>query len=300
MSATIQKWLRNSEGKIRNGWWMLLFALFVVISRPIFFFVNGSLKDLGIDELWLKPIPFIFILVITWLCLKLRKEKLADVGLSVNGQWFKQVFAGLVIGSLQIGIVVLFIALVGGVELKIKENIAYNVVLIGFYSMLFASLLEELLFRGFLFQRLIAGLGFVWAQVILGGLFAFGHVTDPELTLSAQIWGGLDLVLAAMVFGLAYYRTQSLALPVGLHLGWNWFQGHVLGFAVSSHDQQGVFEPVISNMPEWLTGGSFGPEATVFAVASEIIMLVILWRWKGTVNAQTTEPEAKLVTSTAS
>ena len=148
-------------------------------------------------------------------------------------------------------------------------------------------LLEELLFRGFLFQRLIAGLGIIWAQLILGGLFAFGHVTDPELSLSAQIWGGLDLVLAAMVFGLAYYRTKSLALPVGLHLGWNWFQGHVLGFAVSNHDQQGIFEPVVANMPEWLTGGSFGPEATIFAVVSEVIMLVILWRWKGTTAAQT-------------
>ena len=76
MSEALNKWLRNSEGKIRNGWWMLLFALFVVISRPIFFFVNGSLKELGIDELWLKPIPFIFILVITWLCLKNSQRRL--------------------------------------------------------------------------------------------------------------------------------------------------------------------------------------------------------------------------------
>jgi hypothetical protein len=76
-------------------------------------------------------------------------------------------------------------------------------------------------------------------------------------------------------------RTGSLALPIGLYLGWNWTQGTLLGFDVSGLAQAGWLHPHLLARPQWLTGGAFGPEASVFSVVVDLAAIALLWRWKG-------------------
>lgn len=277
---------KNNNNEIRNGWWILLFIALVAISRPIFSFTNTSLKQAGFTENWLVPLPFLFILFITWICLRCRKEKLSDVGLQINGAWFAQLGLGYFIGCAQIALVVLAIWLTGSISFNSNTNFTYEILLLGFYTMAFASLMEELLFRGYIFQRLISGIGFWFTQLLLATAFSVGHFTDLELSLETRLLGGLDLILFALLMGVAYQKTKSLALPIGIHFGWNWFQGHVLGIPVSGHNQEGIFSATIENAPVWLNGGSFGAEASIFAIASEVILLVILIKWKGTHQAK--------------
>lgn len=125
-----------------------------------------------------------------------------------------------------------------------------------------AALLEELLFRGFVFQRLIDGIGTGGAQALMAVLFAVGHWGNPGMEGATEFWATLDTILGALVLGFAYLRTSSLALPIGLHFGWNWAQGAVLGFDVSGFNQAGWLAPTILGKPQWLTGGAFGPEAS--------------------------------------
>jgi len=96
------------------------------------------------------------------------------------------------------------------------------------------------------------------------------------------------LFLGAVLLGLAYLRTRSLALPIGIHLGWNWTHGHLLGFGVSGFAQPGWFHPLLQDLPEWVTGGRFGPEASIFAVVADVLLIVLLWKWKG----GTAQPDA--------
>ncbi|HWU53299.1 MAG TPA: CPBP family intramembrane glutamic endopeptidase [Tahibacter sp.] len=91
----------------------------------------------------------------------------------------------------------------------------------------------------------------------------------------------LELFLGAVLLGLAWLRTRSLAMPVGIHFGWNWALGHVLGFGVSGFEQAGWFRPLLQDRPEWGAGGRFGPEASVFAVVVDLLLIVVLWKWKG-------------------
>jgi membrane protease YdiL (CAAX protease family) len=149
----------------------------------------------------------------------------------------------------------------------------------------FAALLEELLFRGFLFQRLVAGIGAWPTQLLLAVLFAVAHAGNPGMEGATAVWASIDIGLAAILLGLAYLRTRSLALPFGLHLGWNWAQGYLLGFGVSGFDHTGWLQPVFLDKPQWLTGGTFGPEASVFGVVVDVLMIAVLWRWKGTADA---------------
>ena len=112
-------------------------------------------------------------------------------------------------------------------------------------------------------------------------LFATAHWGNPDMQGATRVWASIDIALAALMLGMAYVRTRSLALPFGLHLGWNWMQGHVLGFDVSGVDLTGWFLPQLLDRPEWMTGGAFGPESTVFAVVVDLGVLLLLWKWKG-------------------
>ena len=69
--------------------------------------------------------------------------------------------------------------------------------------------------------------------------------------------------------------------PAPFHLGWNWTQGNLLGFGVSGFDYAGWLKPMFQGEVEWLTGGAFGPESSIFSPLMSIVMIVLLWRWKG-------------------
>src|SRR5207237_6425806 len=64
------KLLRNAQGQIRNGWWMLLFAVLFVASQVLFRPVSHGLRHLGLDKEALAPLPFIFLVAITSICLR--------------------------------------------------------------------------------------------------------------------------------------------------------------------------------------------------------------------------------------
>jgi hypothetical protein len=123
---------------------------------------------------------------------------------------------------------------------------------------------EELLFRGYVFQRLAKGTG-TWISLVLMGLwFAYAHWDNPGMAGAVKAWATLNIFLAGLLMGLAYLKTRRLALPMGIHLGWNWAQGSLLGFGVSgTMDTRGWVNPVFEGRPEWLTGGAFGLEASL-------------------------------------
>ncbi len=170
---------------------------------------------------------------------------------------------------------------VGGARFELNPAASIGALGKTLYIFLVVALFEEALFRGFAFQRLIACVGFWQAQIGLAVLFAVGHFDNPGMQGATRVWATPDLFLGAILFDLAYVRTKSLALPVGLHLAWNWTQGAVLGFGVSGYDHASSLEPVFQGKAEWLTGGSFGPEASVMAMIVDVIALIALWRWKG-------------------
>lgn len=273
----------NAGRQLRNGWWILIFIGFVALTRLAYKPLTHGLKDLGLDKLWLEPAPFVFLLLATWACTRLRKEPLSSVGYRLDRRWFREIGVGTAFGIGTVLAVVGMIWAIGGVRFELDPARSLSTLLTGLYVFLFAALMEETLFRGFIFQRLLAGVGTWPAQIVLASLFALGHWGNPGMQGSTEVVATLDLFLGAVLLGLAYLRTRSLALPVGLHLGWNWTQGHILGFGVSGYDHAGWLKPLFQGQAEWLTGGAFGPEASLFSPLVSLVMIVLLWRWKGSV-----------------
>jgi membrane protease YdiL (CAAX protease family) len=275
----------NAHRQLRNGWWICIFIACVAVTRFAYKPVTHGLKDLGLPKLWLEPAPFLFALLATWACTRLRKEPLSSVGFRLDRRWFKEIVWGTLLGIGTLLAVVGLICVVGGVRFELDPARSVGTLLTGLYMFLFVALLEETLFRGFIFQRLLDGVG-VWpAQIALATLFAVSHWGSPGMQGTTEIVAFMDLFLAAVLLGLAYLRTRSLALPVGLHLGWNWTQGHLLGFGVSGYDFTGWLKPIFQGQAEWLTGGAFGPESSIFSPLVSLVMIVLLWRWRGSVTA---------------
>jgi membrane protease YdiL (CAAX protease family) len=271
----------NAQGRLRNGWWILIFVGFVAITRFMYKPVTHGLTSLGLPKLWLEPAPFLFALLATWACTRLRKEPLSSVGFQLDRRWIREMFFGTLLGIGTLLAVVGMICAIGGVRFELDSARSADALLTGLYIFIFAALLEETLFRGFVFQRLLDGVG-VWpAQILLAALFVLAHWGNPGMEGGTEVVAGIDLFLGAVMLGLAYLRTRSLALPIGLHLGWNWAQGNWLGFGVSGVDTAGWWRPIFQDEAEWLTGGAFGPESSIFSPMVSLIVIVWLWRWKG-------------------
>ena len=283
---------RNARGQVRNGWWILAFVVVFLASQVLYRPLSKALQQQGFNGAWLAPLPVLAILLVTWVCTRLRREPLASVGLALDTRWLRQLLAGSAIGIAMMLAVAGLICANGGVGFAMNPARSMHALAAGAWTFICVALLEELMFRGFVFQRLIDGIGITGAQALMAVLFALAHWGNSGMQGATEFWATLDTILGALLLGFAYLRTGSLALPIGLHFGWNWAQGALLGLDVSGFDQAGWLVPTFLGKPEWLTGGSFGPEASVFAVLVDATLVVMLWRWKGTASHRDTRPVA--------
>jgi membrane protease YdiL (CAAX protease family) len=135
---------------------------------------------------------------------------------------------------------------------------------------------EELLFRGVLFRIVEQWAGTVVALVVSGLLFGMLHLLNP----GATVWGALAIAAeAGLLLGAAYAATGSVWLPIGLHLGWNFAESGIFGCTVSGSDGTvGGLLNGAAHGPAIISGGGFGPEASIFAVLVCGLAAVLLLR----------------------
>ena len=133
----------------------------------------------------------------------------------------------------------------------------------GFVLAALAGVLEEILFRGLLF-RLSAKIFGTWGALLLtAALFGAAHATNPGATVSSSLAIALE---AGILLGATYAATTRLWLPIGAHIGWNFTEGSLFGMSVSGGTaNSGIIRGTLSGS-QILTGGQFGPEASIVAV----------------------------------
>jgi membrane protease YdiL (CAAX protease family) len=140
------------------------------------------------------------------------------------------------------------------------------------------SMGEELLFRAVIFRITEQVAGTTAAIGISAAIFGLLHAANPGATAFGI--GALTIEFGIMM-ALAYVLTRNIWLAVGMHMAWNFTQGYVFGVEVSGVSQPySILETSVSG-PDLLTGGSFGPEASILAlglssVASAVLIVLIL------------------------
>ena len=275
MSRILSTVFTNGESKIRNIWWVIIF--FLILSALLFPLIFlADYYDFEI-EIWQQAI---IILIVTVVCQLLRRKPQTEWLGKINLNWFKEFFIGLGIGAVLMILPALTLTVFGYVHWQLN-TLSFFSIIPGIALMASVAFAEELLFRGFIFQRLIDAFGKWPAQLLLGGLFLLTHLNNPGMTGFTSFLASINIFIASLLFGMAYLKTKSLALPIGLHFMANLTQGVILGFGVSGENSTSLFKPIFSNSPNWLTGGMFGLEASIFGLLVLVATTVVFVKWKG-------------------
>ncbi len=196
------------------------------------------------------------------------------VGLSIGSGWWQQALLGLTLGGGSMILCATAMRVAGYVTFEpgSREPTAW---LGTVATLLPAALAEELLFRGYGFQRLVEGMGRWLARGLLAFFFGWVHHDNPGAT-----WTGVaNTVLVGVVFGLAYLRTRQLWLPIAWHWSWNLTEA-TLGFPVSGLRLGHMPLRAVAMGPPFWTGASYGPEASLPVTLVLCASLVLVLRWK--------------------
>ena len=138
-----------------------------------------------------------------------------------------------------------------------------------------AVLHEELLFRGYPFQRLWRWKP-AFAIIAVSLVFAALHAGNA----SASLVGLTNVFLGGVLLSLAYARFERLWFPIGLHFGWNLMAGPTLGYEVSGYTPQASLLELTGSGPLLLTGGAFGIEGSLWMTAVELGAIAVLLKWR--------------------
>ena len=133
--------------------------------------------------------------------------------------------------------------------------------------------MEEVIFRGILFRLITDKWNIAVGLTTSALLFGLAHLGNPGATL----WAALAIALASgWLFGIAYAYHQTIWVPIGMHWAWNYLEGGVFGCAVSGTplDYRPLITPKISGT-DLLSGGAFGPEASIICVAIGIGISIV-------------------------
>ena len=211
-----------------------------------------------------------------WLALRIFAPiRLADLGLRWHRASADNLAMGL-IGGIGAGALVLVLPLITGAAhfaATPAEQPSWDTILFVGVLLAAGSSGEEIFFRGFGFQVLLANFG-AWATIVpVGIVFALLHGSNPNVT-----WMGIANTAGfGILFGYAFLRSRDLWLPIGLHFGWN-FTLPLFGANVS-----GLRIHVTGHELAWTagrlwSGGAYGPEASILASAAILVLFAYLWK----------------------
>ncbi|MFS8618105.1 MAG: CPBP family intramembrane glutamic endopeptidase [Solitalea sp.] len=155
---------------------------------------------------------------------------------------------------------------VGNLQLNGDMSLRLLVVWFGIY--LIVAFVEEVMFRGYFLNVFMDRYTPLTSVLITSILFGSMHFLNPSFG-----WLGLvNITLAGVLIGLTYFIRKTIWLPLGIHFGWNFVQGTVLGFHVSGLEADAVFRHELSDNA-LLSGGAFGLEGSL--VTTLVCLIVI-------------------------
>jgi uncharacterized protein len=176
------------------------------------------------------------------------------------------IILGLVIGALLITLSVGVMVGLGDASIARGHKFVFSSSTI--IPVLVSPVLEELIFRGIIFRILEKIWGTTVALASSAVLFGLTHLLNENSTLFEASLIAIEL---GVLLGLAYVVTRSLWLAIGLHAGWNFALGNLLGTSNSGNVVHGIFETTMRGN-SLITGGAFGPEASLITPIFSLIV----------------------------
>ena len=302
-SSTLHKIFIGDDG-LRAGWGLLIFiAMFFAtaycinaIGHKLYPAVPKDSKAMseamGMARFMLigESLQFLVVLLLTWIMSKIERRPNSVYGFG-DSRKFSRFFAGLGWGVTCLSLLVLVLWKTGMLVIDSRLLVGSDIIrygaiwLVGF---LFVGLFEEYVTRGYVQYTLARGLagfyrwafktrhsgalGFWTSAVIFSFLFGFVHKSNP----GESPVGLLSAGLVALVFCFSLWRTGSLWWAIGVHASWDWGQSFLYGVADSGLMVQ---HHLLATHPAGkviLSGGSTGPEGSIFILPILVLMSLIV------------------------
>lgn len=275
-----RSWLRNpDDGRLRAGWRIAAFlAIFYAIALPLLFGLRAVLE-------FSKSSPLIIVIIAAaatpavyiarrWV----DKKSFVSLGLKLDTRSAADALFGFLLSGVMAGTIfciMLALGFIGNVQVAAIGLPAIMALAGSLCVMALVGFWEELVFRGYILQNMAEGMGMKVAILVSCAIYALVHSANPNA-------GILSTAIIA-VFGYlriyGYLTTGQLWLSIGMHTGWNFFQATVFGFAASGHAEEWLLFTHESKAAKWLSGGDFGPEASVITIPVVLIALLIMRAW---------------------
>jgi membrane protease YdiL (CAAX protease family) len=290
------------EPRIKNGWlrailflpiWLVIMGLVQGIGVVLVMVVSGVdmanpdsaealFGEMGFDSptmLILTVFSLLGSFLALWVATKfIDRKPLMSIGLSVKDKT-NEMLIGLAFALAFIGGLFAILWLMGAITVTGFVGFKPGVFIVS--MMLFmAAFDEELIFRGYILNNMMDATSNRW--IALAGssvLFALLHAGNPSIW---STWVPMtELFAAGFILGISYTFTKNFWFPTFFHFGWNFFQG-LLGFEISglnvdswkmiSHENSG-------NVPDIVSGGSFGIEGSVITLSCTIICTYLIFKY---------------------
>jgi uncharacterized protein len=263
---------------IRAAWRLLIFlAILVPLSYVASRTVDALIRRLHVDfstpfndvlSIDLLVLP---LLIATWVMGRIEDRTFADYGLPWRRAFGRQFWQGAAFSFTSFTVLLLVMRLAGVFSFGPIELHGFDVWRYGVawgVLVFLGALLEDFLYRGYLLFTLTTGIGFWPAAVVTSLLMGGMHYFNP----SGHGLGTVSATMYCLVTVLVLRRTGDLWMPLGIHAAWAWGEVYFYGVPDSGFPSNGhLFAATFHDNP-LLTGGGFGPEASIFT-----LVLLTIW-----------------------
>lgn len=276
-------------GDLRAGWRFALFLLLVV--GPPFVFSSAvahfrahphaaaaAAAVTPLATALSEGLVFAWVLFVTFLFSRWEGLPLGHYGLPGGQAFGRRFWQGVAWGAIALTVLLLLIFASGGYSfghLATHGAALYKYAAGWALAFLAVGFFEEFFFRGYVLVTLSGGMGF-WPAAILLSL-AFGAV---HLGNSGESYvGALSAGLIGLFFCFTWRRTGSLWFAVGLHAAWDYCESFVYGVPDSGQVSPGRLLQPSFHGSRWITGGSVGPEGSLWVLLVIALLFVAFARW---------------------
>jgi membrane protease YdiL (CAAX protease family) len=227
------------------------------------------------SELPAKAIMAFFVILGTWIVSRIEKRPLDNYGIPLRQALGRRFWEGCVWGFAMLSTVLLILRALGHFQIDsaaltggaiLRYALGWGV------TFLAVSLSEEFAFRGYWLFSFSRRMGFWPAALFISAVFGAAHLGNH----GENVLGILQVVAIGLILCLSIRRTGSLWFAVGFHAAWDWAETFFYGTPDSGLLGAGRFLNTSVSGPNWLTGGSAGPEGSVIVYPVFVLLALLI------------------------
>jgi CAAX protease family protein len=269
------RWGRADRNRLLI-WVGISFLLPVAVILPLHL-ANGRANPVFTiqSDLPLKGVSVFFVALATWIVSRKEKRPLDDYGIPLRQAFGIRFWEGTLWGFAMLSAILLILRASGHFQIDsfaLTGSAAFRYALGWGAVFLCVALHEELAFRGYLLFSFSRRMRFWPAVLLTSTIFGAAHLGNP----GENVLGILQVIVTGLLFCLMIRRTGNLWFAIGYHAAWDWAETFFYGTPDSGVLGVGHYLNTSVQGPNWLTGGSAGPEGSVFALAVLLLCALLI------------------------